>query len=343
MSELAQNILYVTRQGAYLRQEQDTVRVTAGDETLLRVPMHHLEGITFLGRGSMSSALVGKCLSSGIFVSYLTERGRFLGRLEGASSGNVLVRMEQFRKSADKTEALKIAQRIVAGKIQNSRLNLMRSGRDQKDEAAAERLRKNADLLANRIERCANVKTLDELRGQEGEAARIYFSSFDDCIVQQKDEFAYDRRSRRPPRSRFNALLSFAYALLTNDCVAACQASGLDPFIGFLHEGRPGRPSLALDLMEELRPFADRFVLTLINRRQIQADDLEEKPGHVFRMSEGGRKSFLESYQERKQDELQHPVLNQRFRIAELPLLQARLLARTIRGDIPEYPPFLWR
>lgn len=343
MAELAQNILYVTKSGAYLRQEQDTVRVMAGDETLLRVPLHHLEGITFLGRGSMSSALVGKCLSSGVFVSYLTERGRFLGRLEGASSGNVLVRMAQFRKSADKTECLKIARRIVAGKIQNSRLNLLRSARDQKDEAAAARLRANADLLATRIEQGENVASLDELRGQEGEAARIYFSSLDDCILQQKEEFAYDRRSRRPPRSRLNALLSFAYALVTNDCVAACQAAGLDPFVGFLHDGRPGRPSLALDLVEELRPFADRFVLTLINRRQIQARDIEEKPGRVFRLTDGGRKGFLESYQERKQDELQHPVLDQRFRIAELPLLQARLLARTIRGDIEDYPPFLWR
>lgn len=343
MAELAQNILYVTRRGAYLRQEQDTVRVMDGDETLLRVPLHHLEGITFFGRGSMTSALIGKCMASGIFVSYLSERGRFLGRLEGASSGNVLVRRAQFRQADDVASRLAIARRIVGGKIQNCRLNLLRSARDHKDEGAVLRLRATAALLAKRLARLPEVRDMDELRGQEGEAARAYFASFDDCIVQQKDVFAYDRRSRRPPRSRLNALLSFAYSIATNDCTSACQAAGLDPCVGFLHDGRPGRPSLALDLVEEFRPFADRFVLTMINRKQIQAEDIEEKAGHVFLLTDAGRKKFLEAYQTRKQDELHHPVLNQKFRIAELPLLQARLLARTIRGDLSDYPPYLWK
>jgi len=345
MTEIVQNILYITKPGLYLHKENETVKVAEEKQTILTVPLHHLQGITFLSRGSISSYLLDKCLNQGISVTYLTERGRFLARLEGASSGNVIVRMEQFRKALDERERLAIARRIVAGKIQNARLNLLRTARDRKndDDVDGAKIRSVAESLADRLIRTAEATTLAELRGHEGEAARSYFSVFDLCIIKQKDAFAFDRRSRRPPRSRLNALLSFTYSMLTNDCVSACQAAGLDPYVGFLHDARSGRPSLALDLVEEFRAFADRFVLTLINRQQMQAEDIEVKTGNVYRMTDSARKRFLDAYQKRKQDELIHPLLGYQCRVADLPLLQARLLARNIRGDIDEYTPFLWR
>lgn len=345
MSEVIQNTLYITRPGLYLHKEKETVRVEEEKKTILTVPLHHLQGITFLSRGSISSYLLDKCLSSGISVTYLTERGRFLARLEGATSGNVHVRMEQFRLALSEPDRLRIAKWMVAGKVQNARLNLLRTARDRKDEDSiiVHQLRETAEGLGARLHRIAGASNLDELRGHEGESARSYFSVFDHCIVQQKEDFTFDRRSRRPPRSRVNALLSFAYSLLTNDCVSACQAAGLDPYVGFLHDARSGRPSLALDLVEEFRAFADRFVLTLINRQQIQKEDIEEKIGGVYRMKDNARKRFIEAYQKRKLEEIQHPVLGHRCRVGDLPLYQARLLARTIRGDLEQYPPFLWR
>jgi CRISPR-associated protein Cas1 len=345
MTELIQNTLYITKPGLYLHKEKETLRVEEDHNTILTVPLHHLQSITFLTRGSISSYLLDKCLTAGISVTYLTERGRFLARLEGASSGNVTVRMEQFRKAQDVEERLKIAKWMVAGKVQNARLNLLRTARDKKEDETdgIQQIRSVTDKLGERLSSIASASTVDELRGYEGECAKNYFSVFDHCIVQQKDDFTFDRRSRRPPRSRLNALLSFAYSMITNDCVSACQAAGLDPYVGYLHDPRSGRPSLALDLVEEFRSFADRFVLTLINRQQIQKEDIEENTGGVYKMKDSARKRFIEAYQKRKQEEIQHPVFGHRCRIGELPIYQARLLARTIRGDIQEYPPYLWR
>jgi len=238
---------------------------------------------------------------------------------------------------------LQLAKAIIAGKIQNSRQVLLRSARENENEKEEALLRNTANELEAAIRSIASVKKTDELRGIEGDAARKYFASLNYCIRQNRSEFEFDKRTRRPPRSRINALLSFAYTLITNDCVSACQASGLDPFCGFFHVLRPGRPALALDLVEELRPFADRFVLTQINRKQIQADDIEEKIGGTYTLKDNARKSFLKAYQERKHEELTHDFLQQKCLVMELPFLQARLLGRLIRGDIDNYIPFLWK
>ncbi|HNK96096.1 MAG TPA: CRISPR-associated endonuclease Cas1, partial [Leptospiraceae bacterium] len=300
MAEVKLNILYVTIEGVYIHHELNKVIVEKKGETLLEIPIHHLQGITIFGNSFLSASMLQKCLENGIYISYLTQRGKFLGRLEGAKSGNVLLRKLQFKKSDSDTERIKIAKSIIAGKIQNSRLNLLRSARDLKDDDKEKEIRNAVlDMEAN-LKSLEDANSLDSIRGYEGNAAKKYFSVFDHCIIQQKVEFEFTKRMKRPPRSRINALLSFAYSLLTNDCISACQSVGLDPFIGFLHTEKPGRPALALDLMEEFRPFADRFVLTLINRKQIQASDIIEKTGSVYMMTDAARKTFLTAYQNRK-------------------------------------------
>ncbi len=231
----------------------------------------------------------------------------------------------------------------MAGKIQNSRQLLLRSARENEDEKEEILLRNSATELESAIRHIKDVKNANELRGVEGDAAKKYFSSLNYCIRQNRAEFNFDKRTRRPPRSRINALLSFAYSLITNDCVSACQAAGLDPFCGFFHALRPGRPALALDLVEEFRPFADRFVLTLINRKQIQPDDIEEKIGGTYSLKDDARKRFLKAYQERKHEEITHDYLQQKCLSMELPFLQARILSRLIRGDVDQYIPFLWK
>jgi CRISPR-associated protein Cas1 len=343
MPSIRLNTLYVTTDGLYIHHEGDLVLVDRKRETLLKIPLHHLEGITLLAHSSVSPSLLHKCIQKGVPVTYLTERGRFLGRLEGAHPGNVLLRKEQFRQSENNNRKLVFARSFIAGKIQNSRLNLLRSARDSSNEEAQAALRSVASELERRLTMLATAPDVNSVRGYEGDAARAYFSVFNHCILQQKDDFHFDGRTRRPPRSRLNALLSFGYALVTSDCVSACQAAGLDPYIGFLHEERPGRPSLALDLVEELRPFVDRFVFTLINRKQIQARDIIEKPGRVYTLSDSGRKTFLTAYQTRKQEEITHPLLEMKCRVGEIFVLQARILARAIRGDIESYIPFVWR
>lgn len=343
MPSIRLNTLYVTTDGLYVHHEGDLVLVERKRETLLKIPLHHLEGITLLAHSSVSPSLLQKCMKKGVPVTYLTERGRFLGRLEGAHPGNVLLRKEQFRQSEHDNRKLVFARSFIAGKIQNSRLNLLRSARDSSNEEAQEALRSVASDLERRLTMLAAASDVNSVRGYEGDAARAYFSAFSHCILHQKDDFHFDRRTRRPPRSRLNALLSFGYALITSDCVSACQAAGLDPYVGFLHEERPGRPSLALDLVEELRPFVDRFVFTLINRKQIQAQDIIEKPGSVYTLNDSGRKTFLTAYQTRKQEEITHPLLEMKCRVGEIFVLQARILARAIRGDIEGYIPFVWR
>lgn len=330
-------------EGLYLHHELEKLKVERKHETLLEVPLHHLQGITIFGNSLISPSLLQKCLAKGIFVSYLTARGRFLGRLEGASSGNVLLRKQQFKKSESDSEKLKLAKCFIAGKIQNSRLNLLRSARDLKDELKEEEIRAVTLELEENLKALEFADSIPSARGYEGNSAKEYFSVFDHCILHQKQEFEFTKRMKRPPRSRINALLSFAYALLTNDCISACQSVGIDPFIGFLHVERPGRASLALDLMEEFRPFADRFVITIINRKQIQASDIIEKTGSVYMMTDAARKNFLTAYQNRKQEEITHYLLDQKCRIGELFFLQARILAKTIRGEMEYYVPYIWK
>lgn len=233
MSDLVQNILYVTKDGCYIHHELEVVRVEQGDETLLKIPIHHLQGITIMSRSTVSPSLLHKCMRRGVFITFLTGHGRFLGRLDSAGSGNVHLRKAQFRASADDSFKLKVARFLVAGKIQNARINLLRSARESEDAVAESALRQAALALEHSLPRTRDASTLNELRGVEGEAARTYFGVFDHGLRQQKDDFHFDRRTRRPPRSRINALLSFFYSMITNDCVAACQSAGLDPYAGF--------------------------------------------------------------------------------------------------------------
>lgn len=343
MPQLA-NTLFVTTQGAYLRLEYDTIKIVAEGEKPRNVPLHHLGGIVCFGNVMPSPALMHRCAEDGRDIVFLSRSGRFRARVNGPTSGNVLLRRAQYAASDNELAALDIARPIVAGKVQNSRQLLLRSAREHTDGAAAGVLRAAATQIGNLLAPVARAGTLDELRGYEGDAARMYYDIFPWMIRANKDEFRFHHRNRRPPRDPVNALLSFLYTLLTGDCVAAAETVGLDPQVGFLHRERPGRPSLALDLMEELRPaIADRMVLSLINRRQIQPDDFVERAGGSFRLTDDARKEVLKAWQRRKQEEVRHPVLDQHVELGLIPQVQARLLARHLRGDLNEYLPWIIR
>lgn len=343
MPQLA-NTLFVTTQGAYLRLEYDTIKVVADDGKPLNVPLHHLSGIVCFGNVMPSPALMHRCAEDGRDIVFLSRSGKFRARVTGPTSGNVLLRRAQYAASDDEPAALAIARPVVAGKVQNSRQLLLRSAREQTDGAAAGVLRAAAAQVGNLLPAVARVGTLAELRGYEGDAARIYYDVFPWMLRANKDEFRFVHRNRRPPRDPVNALLSFLYTLLTSDCVAAAETVGLDPQVGFLHRERPGRPSLALDLMEELRPaIVDRIVLSLINRRQIQPRDFEERAGGSFRLTDDARKDVLKAWQRRKQEEIRHPVLDQSVELGLIPQIQARLLARHLRGELDEYLPWIIR
>lgn len=338
------NTLYVTTQGAYLSKDHQTVRVKVEGKVKLTVPLHHLEGIVCFGRVGTSPALLGECAERAISISFLSEHGRFLARVEPPAHGNVLLRRGQFRLADDPAACLKIARPIIAAKIQNARNLLLRSARDGDEGDRAEALKKAATHMAAVLEGLPQAADLDGARGIEGETARTYFAAMPLMIRQPTEQFPMDGRSRRPPRDPVNALLSFLYGLLRHDCAAALQTVGLDPAVGFLHADRPGRLSLALDLMEEFRPLiADRLVLALINRRQVAADGFSTDPGGAVTLTDRTRRAVLTGYQERKREEVQHPLLAASMSIGLLPHVQARLLARTIRGELPEYPALVLR
>ncbi len=341
MADVKLNILYITKDGLYLHHENDVLKVEEKSTTLLKIPIHHLQGITIMSLSNISPSLLQKCMSLGIYISFLSNRGRFMGRLEGANAGNVLLRKKQFRIT--EIEKIKISKLIIAGKIQNQRVNLLRTARDMKNEMVENEIRDVVKSIEEILPRLESADSLESIRGYEGICAKNYFSVLEHCIVSQKEDFTFKNRTKRPPRSRVNALLSFAYSMITNECISALQAVGLDPFVGMLHEERPGRPSLALDLVEEFRPFADRFILTLINRKQIQKSDFEEREGSVYLLNANGRKTFLTAYQTRKSEEITHYYLDQSCTISELFLLQARLLARAIRDEKETYIPYIWR
>ncbi|MEW6536431.1 MAG: type I-C CRISPR-associated endonuclease Cas1c [Candidatus Auribacterota bacterium] len=342
MTEIRQNILYVTKQNTWLHHDLEVVKVDYEGKTIFQVPIHHLEGIALFGVISVSSSLMYKALERGVSISWLTEWGKFLGRVEGVASGNVLLRREQFRKADDPAFRTALSKRLVAGKIRNTRLNLLRAARDI-GEAETGSIEYALKEMARCLEKLEFADSGDTVRGLEGMAAKYYYDNFNYMIRQQKEDFCFDGRNRRPPKDRVNSLLSFFYALMTNDCVSALQSVGLDPFVGYLHCERPGRPSLALDLMEEFRSFADRVTLSIINLKQVTANDFVEKPGSVFFMKDDIRKEIIKIWQTKKQDEIHHELLDRKCRIADLPHLQARILARTIRGDLKDYQPFLWR
>lgn len=338
------NTLFVTTQGAYLSREGETVLVRVEGETKLRVPIHTLGSVVCFGQVSCSPPLMGLCAERNVAISFLTENGRFWARVQGPVSGNVLLRREQYRRTDDLESASQIARAVVVAKVANCRTVLMRAARDRPGESASTEVLGAANRLAAMLSSLEAEQPLDTVRGIEGEAARCYFSVFDHLVLCQKEDFYFRERNRRPPLDNMNALLSFLYTLLVHDVRSALETVGLDPAVGFLHRDRPGRPGLALDIMEEFRPFlADRLALSLVNLQQIRGAGFAKSETGVVNMDDDTRKKVLVAYQERKREEIQHPFLNEKVAIGLLPYVQALLLARHLRGDLDGYPPFLWK
>ena len=339
-----ENVLYVLTEGSVLRLDHDAVRVEVDSELLARFPLGSLAGIVAVGRVSLTASLIGRCAEDGRSVVWLDYRGRFMARVEGRVRGNVLLRRAQHLALSDTERTWRIARQIVAGKIQNSRQVLMRGARDATEATEATALGEHADRMGRSLERLALVADLETVRGVEGEAARTYFEAFAMLVRGDREAFAFDLRSRRPPRDRMNSLLSFLYALLRAECASALEGVGLDPQVGFLHALRPGRPALALDLMEELRPvLADRLALTVVNRRQLRAEHFEELPGGAVYLTDDGRRAVIAAYQRRKEEVVRHRVLRRSLPLGLIPHVQARVLARHLRGDVEEYLPFVSR
>jgi len=338
------NTLFVTTQGAYLCHEGEAVLVRVEKETRLRVPIHTLGGIVCFGQVGCSPPLMGLCGERGVAISFLSEHGRFLARVEGPVSGNVLLRREQYRRADEAGAAAKIARASVIGKVANCRTVLQRAARDHAGEEGAGRVDAAITRLGHMLEGLKTEVPLEELRGREGDAAKTYFEVFDRLVTAQKETFYFHERSRRPPLDNLNALLSFVYTLLAHDVSAALSGVGLDPQVGFLHAGRPGRPSLALDLMEEFRPFlADRLALSLVNLRQVQGAGFRKTESGAVEMTDETRKEVLVAYQKRKQETIRHPFIEEDVEIGLLFHVQAMLLARHLRGDLDGYPPYLWK
>ncbi|HKL85418.1 MAG TPA: type I-C CRISPR-associated endonuclease Cas1c [Treponemataceae bacterium] len=338
------NILYVSSQGSYLRIEGETVVIEREKEKVLQIPLHTIQGIVCFGNVLCSPFLLGGCSKKGISVSFLTEYGRFLASVHGPTSGNVFLRREQYRMADEPTKCQKIASNVISGKLVNSRVVISRAIRDHENKIDVDSLRRVLKKIASilcKIEKSADVGML---RGLEGLAGAEYFSVFNHLVIDQKDDFVFKERNRRPPLDNINAMLSFTYTLLAHDVRSALETVGLDPAVGFLHRDRPGRPSLALDIMEEFRPvIADRLVLSLINRRQVNKKGFTQSTGGAVVMDSDTRKTLLVEYHKRKQEQIYHPFLEEKVQIGLLFFVQSNLLARYIRGDIDGYPPFFWR
>ena len=338
------NTLYVTLPESYLRLDNDTLRLLVEDETRLRVPLHHLQAVVCFGHVNLSAPLMHRLAESGIALVLLDANGRFKARLEGPVAGNVLLRQAQHRAVENPAFTLEAARALVAGKIKNQRHVLLRGAREAKHPDDEALLTRAALDLAASLRALPEAPTLDTLRGVEGEAARTYFEAINRLVRPDlRGTFVMNGRSRRPPRDRMNALMSFLYAMWMNDCRSALEAAGLDPQLGFLHAVRPGRAALALDLVEEFRPLADRLALTLINRGQLSAGDFVEREGGAVLLEGDARKTVVVAYQERKQDALTHPLLAEAVPLGVVPLVQARLLARHVRGEAQGYVPFVTR
>jgi len=338
------NTLFVTTQGSYLARKGDTVLVRADGEDKLRVPIHTLGSIVCFGNVSASPFLMGLCGEHNVALSFLTENGRFLARVHGPVTGNVLLRRQQYRFADCIDTSAKIARSIIIAKIANSRNVLMRAVREGSICGQTERAAKAISFLAQSLDELIPELSLDQVRGKEGEAANIYFDMFDHLITVNKKDFFFANRNRRPPTDNVNALLSFLYTLLVHDVRSALEAVGLDPAVGYLHRDRPGRASLALDIAEEFRAYlADRLALSLINRQQIKGSGFTKTESGAVAMEDTTRKAVLIAWQKRKQDEITHPFINEKIHVGLLPHVQAMLLARYIRGDLDGYPPFLWK
>jgi CRISP-associated protein Cas1 len=336
------NTLFVTTQGAYLNKEGESVVVSVDRTVRLRIPVHTLGGIVCFGNVLCSPFLMRHCAEHEVLISFLSENGRFLARVHGPVSGNVLLRRQQYRMADNPEDCVRIARSVLLAKAANSRTVLQRAVRDHAGRAGMEPVDAAVLRMGMLMRKIRMEEDLDALRGREGDIGRLYFSVFDNLLTAQKDSFFFHARSRRPPLDAMNALLSFIYTLLAHDCASALEAVGLDPQVGFLHRDRPGRPSLALDLMEEFRPFfADRLALSLVNLRQVQADGFKKTESGAVEMDEETRKTLLVTYQKRKQDEMTHPFVGESASLGLFFHLQAQLLARHIRGDLDTYPPVL--
>ncbi len=338
------NTLFVTSEDVYLALDGENVVVRRDKEEVGRFPMHNLEGIVCFSYAGASPALMGACVKRNIGLSFCTPHGKFLARVAGLVNGNVLLRREQYRAADDPEASCRIAKYMLWGKLFNSRWSMERTRRDHKLRIDEEKFRNASAAIHDIMPQMMQVATLDSLRGLEGAAATLYFDVFDDRILRNKEAFFFRGRNRRPPTDNVNAMLSFAYGLLAGSCASALESVGLDAYVGFLHRDRPGRTSLALDLMEELRPcMADRFVLTLINNKVVGPEDFEAAESGAVKLTDGGRRKFLRSWQERKQETITHPYLGEKMPWGLVPYMQALLLARYLRGDLDAYPPFLWK
>lgn len=338
------NTLFVTTPDAFLSRERENILVYVEDEMRLRLPIHNLEGIVTFGYSGASPALMHLCASRGVALSFLSPSGRLLAKVASPVRGNVLLRKKQYELSDDEEACVGFAKNFILGKVYNCRSVLRRFVRDHSGRVGAGEVGNAADFLSTLIEKTLSVESLDRLRGLEGEAARAYYGVFNHLILEHGDTFQFCGRSRRPPLDRTNALLSFLYSLLAHDCSAALEIVGLDPQVGFLHRIRPGRASLSLDLMEELRPYlVDRLTLSLINNRQVEARDFAFQESGGVLLTDDARKEVISAWQKRKQQVITHPYLEEKMEIGLIPYAQAMLLARCIRGDIDGYPPFLIR
>ena len=338
------NTLFVTSEDIYLSLEGENVLANRGGEVVARYPLHTLQTIVSFSYSGASPTLMGACAEKGIGLAFCSPRGKFLARICGESSGNVLLRREQYRIADDPHRSCAVARDMIFGKLSNSGASIQRTLRDHAPRVEncglEEASRKIRELLPLILE----ITDMEALRGLEGVGATAYFGVFDHMLLNRKEDFFFRGRNRRPPLDRVNAMLSFAYSLLAHDCAGALESVGLDAYVGFLHRDRPGRESLALDLMEELRPcMADRFVLTLVNNRMIRPEDFQTQDSGAVLLTDDGRKKFLKAWQERKRDALTHPYLNEKMRWGLIPYVQALLLARYLRGDLDAYPPFLWK
>ena len=338
------NTLFVTSEDIYLSLDGENVLANREKGVVARYPLHTLQSVITFSYAGASPALMGACAERDVDMVFCTPRGRFLARTAGITGGNVLLRREQYRIADDLVRSCMIARNMIFGKIHNGRWSMERTLRDHSERVDAQRIQRAVDMLKEQLPQARQATGLDALRGTEGAAAKAYFGVFDEMILRNKGAFFFHGRSRRPPLDPVNAMLSFAYSLLTSDCASALESVGLDPYVGLMHRDRPGRRSLALDLMEELRPcMADRFVLTLINNRMIGSSDFTLSGSGAVNLTDDGRKSFLKEWQERKQETLTHPYLQEKMPWGMVPHVQALLLARHIRGDLDEYPPFLWK
>lgn len=370
--EIKQNTLYLTTQHSYVSRDHLTLRIEVDQELKLAVPIHHLESVCIFGQSTVSPAALELCWEHGVPVNYFSENGYFVGRWEGVANTSVMLRRAQYRAADNAKVGALIARQFVAGKLQNSRQSLLRSARETESPGEEKELRGAAAEIARLLQRLRDydftnvdlserpaeaggssgerdhtvqsINHVDRIRGFEGQGASLYFKVFSFHLRQQRQDFAFTRRTRRPPLDAMNCLLSFLYALLRHDCIAALTATGLDPFVGYLHADRPARPGLALDLMEEFRPLiADRLAVTLVNRKQLEIKDFSQREGGAFELKKDSRKAVIAAYQVRKQDVITHPVIGQEFRVGQLMLAQARILARHLRGDIPDYLPCVLR